>query len=69
VTNLFGLWRRSSYCANNSCVEVEFSSDQVAVRDSKDQHGPVLLFTRNEWDAFLKGARSGEFDLQLQTET
>ena len=56
------VWRKSSYCANSTCVEVALLDSQVAVRDSKDQHGPVLLFTRAEWTAFLSGARNGDFD-------
>jgi hypothetical protein len=33
------------------------------VRDTKDQgQGPVLTFTRVEWEAFLDGARNSEFD-------
>jgi hypothetical protein len=55
-------WRRSTYCANNSCVEVALLDNQIAVRDSKDQNGPVLRFTPTEWSAFLDGAREGEFD-------
>ncbi len=35
----------------------------VAVRDSKDRSGPVLLFTHDEWKAFLAGAHEGEFEL------
>jgi hypothetical protein len=35
----------------------------VAVRDSKDPAGPVLVFTAPEWDAFVGGAKDGEFDL------
>lgn len=34
----------------------------VAVRDSKDPDGPKLLFTRDEWKAFVGGVRAGEFD-------
>jgi Domain of unknown function (DUF397) len=55
-------WRRSSHCANNSCVEVALLDRQIAMRDSKDRHGPVLLFSRAEWVAFVEGARNGEFD-------
>jgi hypothetical protein len=33
------------------------------VRDSKDPTGPILRFTREEWAAFLGGAKEGEFDL------
>jgi hypothetical protein len=36
----------------------------VGVRDTKDLgKGPVLFFTRPEWEAFLAGAKHGEFDL------
>jgi hypothetical protein len=43
-------------------VEVAFVEDRVAVRDSKDPDGPVLMFESHEWAAFLHGARAGEFD-------
>jgi hypothetical protein len=38
--------------------------DQIAVRDSKDREGPVLIFTAHEWEAFLGGAQDGEFELR-----
>lgn len=34
----------------------------VAMRNSAQPEGPVLVFTPTEWDAFVKGARDGEFD-------
>jgi hypothetical protein len=34
----------------------------VGVRDSKDPHGPILTFTRTELQAWLDGAKRGEFD-------
>jgi hypothetical protein len=53
--------RRSAH--NGNCVEVAFlDAGAVAVRDSKDPSGPVLRFTAAEWDAFVGGARDGEFD-------
>jgi hypothetical protein len=55
-------WRKSSYSAANGCIEVSFSEGNVAIRDSKDQQGPILVFTPTEWTAFLSGVRSGEFD-------
>ena len=33
------------------------------MRDSKHPDGPVLLFTAEEWDAFVEGAKDGEFDV------
>ena len=59
-------WRTSSYSGSNggNCVEVATNlPGLVAVRDSKDRDGPVLVFTPDEWAAFLHGARDGEFEL------
>ncbi len=64
-------WRKSSRSAGNgSRVEVatiagskENSDRVIAVRDSKDRQGPVLIFTPDEWTAFTSGVRDGEFDL------
>ena len=56
-------WRKSSHSGANGCVEVDIRADRVAVRDSKDRGGPVLLFTLHEWEAFLAGAHDGEFEL------
>jgi Domain of unknown function (DUF397) len=58
-------WRaaRPSGPYQDSSVEVAFVDDAIAVRDSKHPDGPVLLFTRAEWDAFVAGAKDGEFDL------
>ena len=41
-------WRRSSYSASNggNCVELADAAGAVAVRDSKDPDGPVILLTR-----------------------
>ena len=44
------------------CVEVAFLEAQVVVRDSENIGGPVLIFTHDEWNAFLTGVRSGELD-------
>ena len=57
------VWRTSTLSSAGNCVETAFLSDRVAVRDSKDRQGPVLLFTHSEWDAFLGGVRLGEFEL------
>ena len=53
-------WRRSSLCANASCVEVAVTGGLVLVRDSK---GRTLEFQASEWMEFLAGASNQEFDL------
>jgi len=57
-------WVKSSlsFC-NGNCVEVATIPDGGrAVRNSRDPDGPVLRFTHNEWEAFIGGAKNGEFD-------
>jgi hypothetical protein len=57
-------WKKSSRSSGNGqCVEMADVDGAVAVRDSKDPTGPVLIFTSGEWTAFLAGAKDGEFDL------
>jgi Domain of unknown function (DUF397) len=59
-------WRTRTYSGGNgSCVEVAGNIPGiVAVRDSKDRQGPALVFTPEEWNAFLDGVRADEFDLR-----
>ena len=55
------LWRKSSYSGNGGadCVEVARSlPDVVAVRDSKDPDGPVLVVSRDEWARFTARLRA-----------
>lgn len=49
---------------NGSCFEVaRLLEDRVGVRDTKDKgSGPILIFNQSEWNAFLSGAKAGEFD-------
>jgi hypothetical protein len=57
-------WRKSKYSnPSGNCVSVAgLPAGSVAVRNSRFPDGPALVFTRAEWDAFLLGARDGDFD-------
>lgn len=54
--------RRSNPSGN--CVELAVlpAGAGVAVRNSRDPHGPALIYTRDEIVAFLGGVRDGDFD-------
>jgi hypothetical protein len=57
-------WFKSSASASGNCVEVaHLPGGGVAVRDSKNRDRAAHVYTRQEWEAFLIGARNGEFDL------
>ncbi len=52
-------WKKSSYSGNSgNCVEVADLGQAVAIRDSKDPEGPVLVVTPGEWQELL-------FDLKI----
>jgi|GEM_PF-4220580 len=53
---------RSRFCESCGCVEVaRINNDSVAVRDSEDPEGRVLVVSAEEWTAFTDGVRTGEF--------
>jgi hypothetical protein len=59
------IWQKSSYSGGNggNCLEVARNLPGIAaVHDSKNPAGPALTITPDEWQAFLAGARDGEFD-------
>ena len=63
---LLGLltWRKSAASnPNGDCVELApLPAGGVAVRNSRAPAGTALIYTRAEIEAFLLGAKAGEFD-------
>ncbi|MBR8742136.1 DUF397 domain-containing protein [Nocardiopsis sp. MG754419] len=60
------VWLRSSLSdpESEAIVEVaEFEDGFRAVRDGKSPDKGTLFFTPAEWEAFVLGARDGEFDI------
>lgn len=69
ATNLFiqidGIkYQKSSYSAEggNNCVGVACIDAGVFVTNTNTCDG-VVRFTRKEWEAFLTGVKTGEFDI------
>ncbi|MFP8904770.1 DUF397 domain-containing protein [Streptomyces atacamensis] len=49
-------WFKSSYSGAGAteCVEVALTPEGMAVRDSKERDGAVLLLSPPAWDAFVR---------------
>ncbi|PRY02002.1 DUF397 domain-containing protein [Allonocardiopsis opalescens] len=45
-------------------VEIAFVGEFIAMRKANDPT-PPLIFTQGEWDAFVLGAKDGEFDIEV----
>ncbi|MHC5903870.1 DUF397 domain-containing protein [Streptomyces sp. S6] len=55
-------WRKSTYSAGDGsdCLEVsDGHPDLTPVRDSKNPHGPNLLFPTSAWAAFVQDLKRG----------
>lgn len=55
-------WRTAVKSGASNCVQVARRDGMIMIADSKHPGGPVLSYTPQEWDAFLDGAKKGEFD-------
>lgn len=54
-------FKLSSHTHQCCCVAVRMG-ETVELRDTKNPQGPTLSFNRDEWTAFIKGVKNGEFD-------
>lgn len=57
-------WRKSRRSnPSGNCVELaRLQSGEVAVRNSRHPSGPTLIYTPAEIEAFIGGAKDGDFD-------
>ncbi|WP_327689110.1 DUF397 domain-containing protein [Streptomyces tubercidicus] len=56
-------WHKSSYSNGDggNCVEVvDDLPGIVPVRDSKDPHGPAIIFPANTWSTFVTAVKDTE---------
>ncbi|MGP3989693.1 DUF397 domain-containing protein [Streptomyces sp. 3N207] len=58
------MWRKSSYSDNGdgACIEVSDNYPTgIPVRDSKNPHGPAIIFDAAAWASFVGAAKRGGF--------
>lgn len=55
-------WRKSRHSnPSGNCVEVAgLPAGGMAVRDSKDPGGPVLIVAASDWRAFVRAVQGGD---------
>ncbi len=62
------VWRKASFCASGECVEVAQRNGMIVLRSSNGRRGISVgsrrrvHYTGQEWQAFLRGVKAGEFD-------
>ena len=55
-------WRVSRTCDGGACVMVARDGEFVLFGNTSKPDGPAVTFTRAEWQDFLVGVKSGDFD-------
>ena len=55
-------WRTAAKSAGGNCIQVSRRDGAIMIANSRYPSGPVLAYTLQEFDAFLDGAKKGEFD-------
>lgn len=54
-------FRKSSYSRIRRCVGVAINTKDICITNT-NKNQPILTFSHNEWDCFVKGVKEGEFD-------
>lgn len=59
------MFKKPSSCGVAFCVEVDKTTGEkvVAIRHSKTPE-TVIIYSHDEWKAFIKGVKNGEFDIK-----
>lgn len=62
-------WRRSTNLDGTpGKLEVGFAADGLVGLRTVDDPETILIYTPAEWDAFVAGAKDGEFDIEVLEE-
>jgi hypothetical protein len=58
------VWRKGERGGGQNVeVATNLAGGLIALRDGRNPAGPALIFTPDEWKAFVGGVQDGEFDL------
>ena len=59
-------FKKSSFSPRNVfrlCVGVAITNEKVYVTNTSSNQ-PIIEFSHDEWDAFIKGVKAGEFEVE-----
>lgn len=54
-------WRTASMCNGGDCVQVAPWGQMILLGDTKSPDGPVLAYTRSEWNEFIGRVKRGDY--------
>lgn len=55
-------------CASNTCVAVELTAEGVVVTSTIEGNDGRVVFTTDEWDAFIPAVKAGAWDHTITRE-
>lgn len=55
-------WRVARACQGGSCVQVARTGEVILIGDTKKPDADALTYTVSEWQDFVEGIKSGDFD-------
>jgi Domain of unknown function (DUF397) len=54
-------WRKATYSTGNgACVEVASLRGILAIRDSQDKGGPIMMCGKPTWESFVAAIQASE---------
>lgn len=59
------IFHKSSYSPSfpfAKCVGVSVSDKDILITNLSEENSSIIKFSAEEWDAFIRGAKAGEFD-------
>lgn len=57
-------WRKARRSVGNgACVEIATLNGTIGVRDSKAEDSPVLAYSPESWQQFVREAKNGRLDV------
>jgi predicted secreted Zn-dependent protease len=56
------VWRTALNCDGGACIRVAASGSTILIADTKTPAGPVLSYTKAEFQEFIAGVKNGDFD-------